>query len=109
MYRQEPFVYKEIANIDPNVDFRVNIIGKIIEKREDMIIVDDGTGNIIVNLSSDTVMPKLEGNEMVRVFGIVLPTQPLQMQAEIIQDFSDLNLEILKTWKKIYNDFGKEG
>ncbi len=108
MHRQEPFVYKEIANIDPNVDFRINIIGKIIEKKEDMLIVDDGTGNIIVNLSSDTVRPELKGNEMVRVFGIVLPTQPLQMQANIIQDFSNLNLEILKTWKKIYHDFKEE-
>ncbi len=108
MYRQEPFVYKEIADIDPNVDFRINIIGRIIEKKEDMLIVDDGTGNIIINLSSDTVMPNLKGNEIVRVFGIVLPTEPLQMQANIIQDFSNLNLEILKTWKRIYHDFQNE-
>ncbi len=47
-YRRLPAVQKKIIDINPEKDVRVRIFGKIIDKADGTIIVDDGTSTATI-------------------------------------------------------------
>lgn len=88
-FKRLPAVYRKILNIKQD-DIRVKIIGKTIDKSENMLILDDGTGrvdlvlNAPVNISiGDTAcaFTRINGNEY---------------HAEIIQNMNGLDLELFR-------------
>lgn len=95
--RRLPSTEKAIAELRPE-DIRVRIMGMVVDRQEDRLVIDDGTGRVTV--SSDK--PGLELDQFVRIFGRVIPVENgLEIQGEIIQDMSRLDLESFKRYKKI--------
>lgn len=91
---------REISGIRPE-DIRVTVLGTVIDKNADAtrLVLDDGTGK--VNIVSDS---PLQGqlNQMVRVFGRVIPLENgVEIQGEIAQDMSQLDLALLKRMKSL--------
>ena len=84
-----------IQKITP-ADYRVCISGFIVSKKDNSFILDDGTGQILVQAR------ELPPSDFIRVFG---RTQPLEsgfaLEADIIQDFSSVNKELLKRVKEL--------
>ncbi|SRR3989344_1855851 len=94
--RTYPFIEKNIKDLDIK-DIKVSISGIIIDKTENSVILEDGTGQI--NVSIETELPV---NSYVRVLGRVLPyDDSLEVHGEIIQDFSKIDKLLYKKVKSL--------
>ena len=91
--RRLPSVFRQVCDIRPG-DIRVSVIGTVIDKAEDGIVLDDGSGKIDITLTEPF---EAELNGLVRVFGRVIPMEGgFQLQGEIVQNMKGLDLELLK-------------
>ena len=98
--RRLPSLERDIAGIRPE-DMRVAVLGTVIDKNPDStrIVLDDGTGK--VEIISESPLPA-QVNQMVRVFGRVIPLENgVELQGEIAQDMSRLDLGLLKKLKSL--------
>jgi hypothetical protein len=96
--RRLPSVFRRVVGIRPG-DIRVSVIGTVIDKADDGIVLDDGTGKIDITMAEPF---EAEVKGLVRVFGRVIPTEGgFQLQGEIVQDMSGLDLELLKGIEKL--------
>jgi uncharacterized protein YdeI (BOF family) len=99
-FKTEPAIKRRISEINPNLDSRVSLIGKVIDLKEDFLILDDGTGKINITFSDTTPKPELKNGQIIRIFGFVIPSEPMEIQAEIIQDLDKLKLKYLEILRK---------
>ncbi len=91
--RRMPCIEKKVAEITPD-DIRVRILGTVIDKKDNRLVVDDGTGKIDIVFDEPV---NTELNKFVRIFGRVIPAEGgVELQGEIIQDMSRLDKELLK-------------
>lgn len=97
-YRRLPAVVKKIADINPEKDVRIRILGRVIDKANEVIVVDDGTGKaeiVTSDLGADADI-----DDVIRVFTRVLPLEEgFELRAEIIQDMNSLDMELYKKIK----------
>lgn len=92
--RRHPAVTKDIEQIDPQQDVRVRIVGTVLDTREDLIMLDDGSGTVDVFLNEEDLEAVQDGMR-VRVFGRVLPTgDSFEIQGELVQDMTDLDMDL---------------
>ncbi len=94
-FKIEPAVKRKVKDLNPNLDSRVSLIGRVIDLKENLLVLDDGTGRINISFSEDTPKPELKQEQVARVFGFIIPSDPVEVQAEIIQDMSKLKLKYL--------------
>ncbi|RLJ08557.1 MAG: replication protein RepA [Candidatus Aenigmatarchaeota archaeon] len=91
-------VDRKISEIKPT-DTRVRILGTVIDKQEDKIVVDDGSGKIEIGFDEPV---NAEINQFVRIFGRVMPVENgTELQGEIIQDMSKIDRGILAKIEEI--------
>ncbi|MCK4335750.1 MAG: replication protein RepA [Candidatus Aenigmarchaeota archaeon] len=91
--RRLPAYEKKVTEIGKD-DVRVRLLGMVIDKKENVIVLDDGTGKINVIFTEPF---ETEVNKRVRVFGRVIPAEEgFEIQGEILQDMSDVDLELYK-------------
>jgi len=91
--RRMPSVERKISGIKPE-DIRVRVMGTVIDKQGNKLVIDDSTGKIEAVFEEPV---NTELNKMVRVFGRVIPIEDgFELQGEIIQDMSQLDLELHK-------------
>lgn len=89
--RRMPSVERKVSGIRPE-DIRIRVLGTVIDKQENKLVIDDGTGKIEA-VFEETVNAEL--NKMVRVFGRVIPLEDgFELQGEIVQDMSQLDIEL---------------
>jgi uncharacterized protein YdeI (BOF family) len=100
MEPREGFVKRRIPSVERRItdimaeDMRVSLIGTIIDKQEDSIILDDGTGKITIGFGNPV---EIETDQIVRVFGRVIPLeQGFELQGEILQDMRGISMDLLK-------------
>lgn len=102
--RRAPAVSKKIEDIEPEEDIRVRILGTVLEIKEDSAIIDDGSKSVEAFFDQEE-LETMEENQRVRVLGRVLPTpDSFEIQAEIVQDMSDLNLELYNKVKEVVGE-----
>ncbi|AAL82143.1 replication protein RepA [Pyrococcus furiosus DSM 3638] len=96
--KRRPAIEKKIAEITEN-DTRVSIIGKVIkvDKMEYLFWLDDGTGVAIIE--SEGELPKV--GQIVRVIGRIIKNEGMHIYAEVIQDFSEADLEALEEIREL--------
>lgn len=88
---------KKITDINPEKDVRVRILGRIIDKSDGTIVVDDGssTAQIVTDASCEI-------DDFVCVFARVLPLEDgYELRGEIIQNKSGLDMGL---YKKVYGE-----
>ncbi|MCD6558470.1 replication protein RepA [Thermococci archaeon] len=92
--RRKPALERKIGEIREE-DTRVALIGRVIkvDKLDYMFTIDDGTGIAIIE-SEENVLPKI--GQMVRVIGRIIRNEEMHIYAEVVQDFSDAELEYLE-------------
>lgn len=95
--RRASAVETDITDITDE-DIRVSVIGMVIKKDsiQYSMIIDDGTGSITV--IADTLY---EVSSVIRVIGRPQIRGEHVLNAEIIQDFSDFDLELYKKIKEM--------
>jgi hypothetical protein len=96
--RRLPSVLRKVSDISGE-DIRVSLIGTVIDSADDGIVLDDGTGKIDVTLNEK---PAVSSGGLARVFGRVVPMENgFQLQGEIVQDMSGLDMELLNKVLKV--------
>lgn len=99
--RRAAAIPKEISEIDPKEDIRVRIVGTVISMEDDSVSLDDGSGTVEVFMQEEQI-EDIEENQSIRVLGRVLPTpDSFEVQAEIVQDFSEVDKDTYDRVKKI--------
>jgi hypothetical protein len=94
--RRLPSAERDIADIRSG-DIRISVTGTVIDIKDTRLVLDDGTGKIDVSFDSP---PEAEINQLVRIFGRVIPLEKgFELQADVIQDMSKLDLELRKKVK----------
>ncbi len=97
-----PSEEKKVENITED-DNRVSVIGKVVELDKDdyTILLDDKTDAIKIEISGNA--PELD--QYVRVIGRVQSREDeIFIQSEILQDFSEVNIEKLNKIKELENE-----
>lgn len=92
-YRRAPAVSRRITEINPEKDIRVRIFGRVLDKSDGVIIVDDGSS------SAEIVVDNIEvvrSGDVVRVFARVLPLESgYELRGEVVQVLNDLDMNLL--------------
>ncbi len=97
--RRLPSVEKEIANINPEIDVRVRLIGTVIDTTPNSIIIDDGTGKLEIYFGENL---NIKQGQLVRVIARILPLiDSFECRGEAIQILDDFNLDLYKKARKI--------
>lgn len=92
-----PAIEKEIKDITKE-DIRVAVSGVIVNKNQNSFLLDDSTGQILV------ISETIPNYNYLRVFGRIIPIEDhLELQAEFIQDLSNINKKIHKKIKELQN------
>ena len=98
---------KKIMEINPETDSKVKIMGFVVDKKEDTLILDDGSGKVRVFFDLPSVTERIEINQLIRIFGSVVPTENgFDVKADIIQDLSGLDINLYKKVEELYNRMG---
>jgi len=96
--RRLPSVMKDIGEIKPE-DLRVSVIGTIIDQQQDSLVLDDGTGKMLIRFDSPF---EAEMSKMIRVLGKIIPLDDgIEMHGEFLQDMNGLDSELLNRVKRI--------
>jgi uncharacterized protein YdeI (BOF family) len=104
---RDHYAKRKIAEINPEVDLRVKIMGTVVDKKDDTMVVDDGNGKIKIFVDTPTMIEKININQLVRVFGSTLPTdEGFEIKTDAIQDLSNLNINLYKRVEELYNKLG---
>ena len=101
------YVKRKIPEINPDTDLKVKVLGFVVDKKDDTLMIDDGSGKVKVFVDIPNVMEKINVNQLVRVFGSTLPTEDgFEIKADVIQDLSNLNINLYKKVEELYNKMG---
>ncbi len=101
--RRLPAVEKKISEVD-NQSARVRVTGTIIDKKDNMVMVDDGSGKIKAVFSEP--VPQ-ETQEQVRVFGRVMPSdEGFEIQGELIQSMEGVDMKTYRKVREMERDLG---
>lgn len=96
-YRRLPSAPKNIIDINPEKDVRIRILGRVIDKSDGTILVDDGTSTAQIVTE---VNPEID--DLVCVFARVLPLEDgYELRGEIVQSRNGLDMGL---YKKIYKE-----
>ncbi len=91
--RRIPCLERRISDIRPD-DVRVRVLGTVIDMDRERVVIDDGTGRITAVFDKP---PGAKPNQLVRIFGRIIPVENgFELQADILQDMSRLDLELYK-------------
>ncbi len=104
---RDHYIKRKIFEINPDTDLKVSVLGFVVDKKDNTIILDDGSGKVEVFVDIPEMMDKINANQVVRVFGSTLPTENgFEIKADIIQDLSNLNIDLYKKVEELYNKVG---
>ena len=96
-YRRLPALPKKINDINPEKDVRIRLLGRVIDKADGTIVLDDGSSTTTV--VTDGIC---EVNDIVCIFARVLPLEDgYELRGEIVQNVNNLDMEL---YKKIYGE-----
>jgi molybdate-binding protein len=102
------YLPKKISDIDSN-DTRIRITGIVIEITDNNILIDDGSGSIRVSVNSPELLENISINSLIRIYGLVVPAENgFEIRANIIQDLSDLDINLFKKTQEVYKKWGCE-
>jgi len=94
VFHKLPAAYKKIPDIDMERDIRVRLLGKVVEKTDDGIMLSDGFSNARILISKE-IADGLNLDDQIRVFARVLITETgPEFRAEIIQDMHVADMEL---------------
>lgn len=98
--RRLPAVEKKIADIHPESDVRVRILGTVIGLLNNSIVIDDGSGK--VEVAFDEQPSYINQGQFVRIVARVLPLiDGFDCRGECIQVLDNFDVNLYRTAKEI--------
>jgi len=102
---RSPAIEKRIKDIASNEASFIKVLGVVLEKKQNVALIDDGTGKARIAALDDEIISKIEVGDKIRVFGTVLPGEggEIQINASIIQNMNKLNVKLRSEVEKLKN------
>ena len=101
--RRLPSVEKSIADIQPETDVRVRLLGTVIDSTPNSVIIDDGTGKVEVYYGEHL---NVKVGQKVRVVARIMPLiEGFECRGEVLQDLNGFNLELYKKARDVVKNF----
>lgn len=98
---------KKISEINPETDFRVKIIGFVVDKKDDTIVLDDGSGKVRVFIDIPEMRDKISIHQFLAVFGSIIPSSnTFEIKANVVQDLTGLDINLYKRVDELYRKLG---
>ncbi len=92
-----PAADKSIAEIEPEKDIRVKIVGKVVDLGPDSFVIDDGFGSVHVTIDPEINMGSVKVSDNVRVIGRVFASESgFELRAEAVQNANGIDMDLLK-------------
>ncbi len=102
--RRLPAVEKPVSEISQN-DIRVRVLGRVIDKTNSVIVVDDGSGKLEIQYDQE---PGIAVGEAVKIVTRVFPLiDGYECKAECFQKLDGLDLGLYKKARSIVAGLGK--
>jgi len=102
--RRLPAVHRCVSEIDPEKDVRVRILGTVIDIRNNVVVLDDGTGKAEIIFEDQNDIGEIKGGEMLRIITRVLPLMgSFECRGECIQKLDTFDLSLFKSSLGIFN------
>lgn len=86
----------KISEIKPEKDIRVRVFGRLIDRTDDMIVIDDGTGKLEIVADSP---PPETGHQVFAVARILPLESGFEARLELLQDASGLDAD---AYRKVF-------
>jgi hypothetical protein len=97
--RRLPSVEKNIADIQPETDVRIRLIGTVIDTTPNSVIIDDGTGKIDVYFGEEL---NVKQGQRVRVVTRIVPLiDGFECRGEVLQTLDDFDIGLYKKAREI--------
>jgi hypothetical protein len=97
--RRLPALEKKIADIQPESDVRVRLIGTVIDSSLNSVVLDDGSGKIEIYFEEQ---PNVTNGQLVRIIARILPLiDGFECKGEVLQNLDDFNFDLYKKVKEI--------
>lgn len=98
--RRLPSAERSIKNITEK-DFRVRVTGTVVDRdtANSSIMLDDGTGRLIAFFADSDQFALAEAGRLIRVIGRVRKEENIEIDVEIVQDMSKLDLGLYEQVK----------
>ena len=101
--RRLPSIEKSIADIQPETDVRIRLMGTVIDTTPNSVIIDDGTGKIEVFFGEEK---NVRDGQFIRVITRILPLiDGFECRGEAIQILDGFNLDLYKKARKLIKNF----
>ena len=95
-------VERQIADIVPDKDIRVRILGTVLDVSENIILIDDGSSKAEVQFDAPDDVAGLERGQLVRVIARVLPLiDGFALRGEAVQNLADFDMQLFKRARDI--------
>ena len=95
-----PAIEKPIAEINPEKDVRVRILGTVLGVDSNTVVIDDGTGKVEVVFEEPQEYIK-EGN-LIRIISRILPlTEGFECRGECVQQLDGFDMKLYKRTREI--------
>lgn len=109
-FKRDPALPKKVEDIKPEEDVRVRLLGTVLSKEDDSLILDDGSGSVEIFLDEED-LKSIEEKNKIRVLGRVLPTpESFEIQGELVQEMDNLDFELYnKAMEKLKDEGMFEG
>ena len=92
----------EIGGEDP----RVSIVGTVVDFKDNILAVDDGTGKIDVSFEE---LPDVKTSQLVRIFGRAIAVEGgFELQGEVCQDFGSADIALWRKVSELWEDSLKQ-
>jgi hypothetical protein len=98
--RRLPAKQVEIAKITGD-EFRVRVLGTIVDKDEasGTALIDDGTGRAVLLFADPELFERAKEGSRVRVLGKVRIGETVEIEVEVMQDMSRLDINLYEQVK----------
>jgi len=100
--RRLPAKEKAISDIQSDKDVRVRIMGTIIGKGENYLMVDDGSSRVQIGFENTDVLRGLNEGQLIKVITRILPLiDGFECRGEAIQDLAGIDISLYKKTREI--------
>ena len=101
-----PAAEKTIAEIEPEKDIRVKILGKVVDLGSDSFVIDDGGGSVHVTTDPEINIGSVKVSDSVRVIGRVFASENgFELRAEAVQNVEGIDMGLLKKVRDLEKGF----
>lgn len=96
-FKRQPFIEKSIAEINPEKDIGISILGRVIDINSKNIVIDDSSGSATAYFTNEDALKNLSMNDIIRLFGFIMPNpEGFEIKGDFVQKMNGIDVGLYK-------------